>query len=198
MSQCSISHCIHHLLTYISIRDEINIHVAANRLFEITPPIPGDPIERTMLVSAGIYSLLQGPWENRSIGRRAGRLRADLEVFVKGQVITVSLTPYQHKTAFMGLLDRPEDEVWDIRSRDPNPGLRLFGRFAEIEVFIALNWRPRSVKWLNQKPLGNSRSIDWHLEILECQQAWSKLFPNHTPISGVQIDDYISERAISI
>ena len=54
----------------------------------------------------------------------------------------------------MGLLAPREDAFWDIRSRDPRPGLRVIGHFAETDVFVALVWRPRSVVFEGRLPLG--------------------------------------------
>ena len=109
--------------------------------------------------------------------RRAGRLRADLERFIKGQQIGLCLIPYQAATAYMGRLDRPKDEVWDIRSVDPSPGLRVFGRFAEVGLFIALLWAPRSkdLHWAERKVLGKGTSLQWQFAILECQKMGSAL-----------------------
>ena len=67
------------LLTYMSIRVEINRRVAEGRLFLLEPVIEGDPVTRTMLITPEIKDLLSGPWEDESVERRVGRLRADLE-----------------------------------------------------------------------------------------------------------------------
>ncbi len=182
----------------MSIRIEIARAVGDGRLFNIKPEILSDPVERTMVVSPEIQGLLAGPWENTTMERRCGRLRADLEAFVKGDIVNLALVPYQHRAAYMGRLDRPKDEVWDIRSRDPNPGLRLFGRFAEIDVFVALNWCPRSVEWAGEAPLGDTATLNWDFAILECQERWNALFPGHDPVHAEQADEYVSSNVISL
>ena len=117
---------------------------------------------------------------------------------MKGDKIGLCLIPYEHATAYMGRLDSPEDEVWDIRSRDPNPGLRVFGRFAEIDTFVALNWDPRSVEWHSRHPLVDRDSLYWHFAIIECQNKWKALFPNDNPIHGKDIHDYVSSNVFSV
>lgn len=175
----------------MSIEPEIAKAVAAGKLFNIEPVIPGDPAVRTMVVSADINQLLEGPWESETLERRGNRLRANLEAFVKGDIIPVSLTPYEHRNAYMGRLYRPNDEVWDIRSRDPKPGLRLFGRFALPDVFIALNW-------VSRRELGDVAALKWDFAILECQERWKELFPTNEPIHGDKIHDYISTNVVLV
>jgi hypothetical protein len=183
--------CLKSLLTYMSIRDEINKRIAERRLLTLEPTIPGDPVERTMLVSSELRGLLDGPWDSEATERRAGRLRADLERFITGQQVAMCLSPSAGATAYMRRLDRPSDEVWEIRSVDPRPAIRVFGRFAEIDVFVALNWAKRRV-------LGEGTSLQWHLAIIERQQMWGKLFPECEPIHGDSIRDYVSANAFLV
>jgi hypothetical protein len=182
----------------MSIRDVINSRLAERALFLLEPVMPDDPVQRTMLISPEVRHLLSGPWGTDSDARRANRLRADLERFITGQLVGLCLTPYQARTAYMGRLDRPEDEVWDIRSVDPSPGLRVFGRFAERDVFIALSWRPRSEDWASRKALRSGKSLEWHFVILECHAHWKRLFPGYQPVRGESISDYVSENAFLI
>ena len=151
-----------------------------------------------MVVSSKIQALLDGPWSCDWLERRAGGLRADLEMFVRGQVLSVSMTPYKHKKAYMGLLDPPERGFWDIRSRDPNPALRVFGHFADVNLFVALVWHPRSVEVDGRPPLGSAQDLSWEFAKLECEEAWRDLFPNHAPRIREKISDLISEDAILV
>ncbi len=182
----------------MSIRDEINRRLAEGALFLLQPVIAGDPVHRTMLISPEIGHFLSGPWDTVSEERRANRLRADLERFITGQFIGLCLTPYQAKTAYMGRLDRPEDEVWDIRSVDPSPALRVFGRFADTDVFTALLWQPRSADWARRKALGHRKSLEWQFAILECQKRWGHLFPGYDPLRGSDVRDYVSANAFLV
>src|SRR5689334_23804797 len=113
----------------MSIRKVIRERLAERRLFELSPSMPSDRHERTMYLSEQVNALIEGPWDGQKWANRCMRLRGNLDEFLKGDELTVSLEPYNHDTAYMGRLDRPIDEVWDIRSRDPSPGMRVLGRF---------------------------------------------------------------------
>ena len=182
----------------MSIHAEIAAHIAAGRLYPIRPVIPSDPVERTLVVAEDVNQLIEGPWENTAMERRANRLRADLEAFVKGDVIGISLIPFEHKAAYMGRLDKPEHEVWDIRSRDPKPSLRVLGRFGETDLFVGLVWRPRSVGWGKRKSLGEATSFEWEFAKLECEETWERLFPGRAPKHGADLHDYISDKAFLV
>jgi hypothetical protein len=186
------------VLTYMSIDAEIVLRIAEGRLFRLSPSIPGDPEERTVLVSREIRNLLEGPWANDAARRRCGRLRADFESIIKGEVITVSWTPYQAGHAMIGKLDA--DEVYDLRSQDPKPGLRVFFRFADRDVMVALTCGPRSVNvdWLPREPLGHRYSREWRDAIEECKAEWRKLFPAHSAHTGDSLHDYISSNAVLV
>jgi hypothetical protein len=113
-----------------------------------------------MFISEEIKALLDGPWNNQDLRYRAGLLKADLEEFVKGSEILVCLEPFAAKAAYIGRLAPVEDGIWDIRSRDPSPALRVIGLFAETDVFVALRWAPRSrrIEWTAKPPLGRRDS----------------------------------------
>lgn len=179
----------------MSIRDLIRFWIDDGRLFELKPVLDSDPIQRTLIVSKEILSLLEGPWIDEAWAQRCGELRATLEAYIRGQRIGICLKPYKGASAYMARLDRPEDEVWDIRSIDPNPALRLFGRFAETDLFVALIWSPRSVEVpaSQRPPLGPRNSIEWRNAILECKAEWNKLFPSYAPLHGSQTHEYIKD-----
>lgn len=186
--------CTTHVLTYMSIRDSISDRIAAGDLFPVEPAMPDDPVRRSMVVSLEIRQLLNGPWWSRGMARRCNELRADLEAFVKGDVIAVCLVPRRARAAYMARLDRPVDEVWDIRSRDPRPALRVLGRFADRDLFVALTCASRSkdVAWLPRAPLGNGYSREWRDAIVECKAVWRQLLHPYEPIHGDYVHDYLS------
>jgi hypothetical protein len=181
----------------MSIRDEINARLIEQppRLFPLERSLKSDPESRSMLISEELKSLLDGPWEHSELRYRAGRLRADLEEFIKGEEITVCLKPFAAKTAYMGRLAPVTDGLWDIRSRDPSPALRVVGLFAETDLFVALRWAPRSrsVKWTAKPPLGPRDSREWRDMTVQCKTDWKNLFHSFLPITGECVNDYISE-----
>ena len=125
-----------------------------------------------MILSEEVNALIVGPWPDQKWANRCQRLRANLEEFIKGETLTVALTPYEHACAYMGRLDRPIDEVWDIRSRDPKPGMRVLGRFSERNTFVALHW------WL-RKDFTDRR--EWRFAVNETKGRWNRLLAPHEP-----------------
>lgn len=138
-----------------------------------------------MLVSPAIHGLVLGPWKDADEEIRWSRLRADLDSFVEGRLIVVG------RNGYMKLLDPRREEVWEIRSRSPKPSLRLFGRFAARDVFVALTWSARA-------PLAGKGSLPWRDAIRACKAEWRKLFPTYQPLSGSDIHDYIADEVIEV
>jgi len=104
--------------------------MAEGRLFLMPPAIRRVVVVRPMLVSQEVKDLVLGPWDDPDWAIRCGLLRADLDRFISGARITVAARPYQARNAYLAQLDQPRDEAWEIRSRDPEPSIRVFGRFA--------------------------------------------------------------------
>jgi hypothetical protein len=122
----------------MSIRDEIRECLDDGRLRLLSPTLPHDPVVRYVFASEEIAELVEGPWPDKGWEVRCARLRMDFDVFIRGDVIAVAEQCSKNKTAYMARLFPGCDEVWEIRSRDPSPSLRVFGRFSELDVFIAL------------------------------------------------------------
>ena len=172
-------------LTYMSIRDEIRARVSEGRLVLLSPALPGATIVRTMYVSPEVRSLLVGPWADPAHEERCGRLRADLDMFIEGRLISVARDSRRGRKAYMARLEPARDEVWEIRSRDPSPGIRVLGRFSEVDAFVALTWGERST-------LGKASSLEWRRAIEGCKADWRALFPTYPAHSGAEVHDYLS------
>lgn len=170
----------------MSIRDEISSRCDERRLWGLEEAIPSPLASRTVFVSHSLNNLVLGPWSDTKIEYRAGRLRANFDMFISGLVISVGQHPYRKKkSAFMSPLDPPSDEVWEIRSRDPKPGIRVFGRFSEKDVFVALTWGYR-------EDLGGPKSKEWRDAREQCKAEWRRLFHPYGPHVGNTPHDYIS------
>lgn len=170
----------------MSISLEIRVQVAAGRLHPVVPWMRRDPgVEpRQMFVSNDIQELLNGPWHSEEWESRCGALRADLDRFVLGGMIPVAAHPLtKGKTAYIRQLSKRYDEVWEIRSRDPRPALRVFGRFAQVDTFIALT------AWYRED-LGGRESRAWRDAIVECKTRWTNLFPAYQPVSAEEGNKY--------
>jgi hypothetical protein len=172
------------VLTYMSIRDNINAHIAAGRLFYLPPQFASTRAIRTMIVAPDLFSNLQpSAWPNNKTGERLGRLRADLDRFTANDRISIALFPQNKpKTTYMARIEPVSNEVWDIRSADPNPGTRVLGRFSEKDTFVALVWDFHE----------NLKGAAWGRLGDRCLNEWANLFPNYAPHKGSSASDYIS------
>ena len=184
-------------LIYMSTRDEINARIEEGRLFRLKPLNEKDIKRRTVLMSQEINQLVTGAWLDGPMGARCARLRGDLENLITAEDITVCWEPFKGRTEQIGRLAPVQDEVWDLRSQE-KPGLRVFFRFAEKDVFVALTCAPRSVSvsWLSRLPLLDRHSREWREAIVECRTQWRQLSPAHRPITGSSADEYLTGAAI--
>jgi len=172
----------------MSIRDEVNGLCEQGRLFRLRPIFldPGLRERREIYVSEEVNARFSGPWDDPSVEIRCGRAQADLEAFVSRDPIVVARDPRRAGASYMSRLIPPRDEVWDIRSYDPTPGIRVLGRFAEKDVFIALTWEVRRL-------LNDFDSPEWRTAIRRCATAWINLFHVYEPLRGDYFADYISD-----
>ena len=98
----------------------------------------------------------------------------------------------------MGLLDPMSDGIWEIRSRDPSPALRVFGKFPCKDVFVGLNWEPRSVGWGDKKALGDGMSLEFQFAMIEANKLWDQSLPGTKPITSGNIYDCVSEKVFLV
>ena len=171
----------------MSIRDEIRARIDEGRLFHLPHSLPGASTARTLFVSEEVRRVVVGPWSHDTEGLRFGELRAHLDVFTEGSLISIALDPFKKpKAAYLAAIDPTADGVWDIRSLDPSPAIRVLGCFAETNVFVALVWDYR-------KNLGGPHSKEWRDLRERCKAEWRKLIPTYPPLIAENVDEYISE-----
>lgn len=166
--------------------DELRDRVKDGSLFFVPPlDLEGEILVRKLYVSPAIYKLLEGPWSTFEWETRCTELYADLHTFVAGHWIAGRMPPSKSTEAFIALLDPQSAEVWEIRSIDALPQLRIFGRFAGVDCFVALTWHCRP-------ELGDDPKV-WAVAIAECQREWARLL-SYEPHTGEDIYDYISSK----
>ena len=182
------------VLTYMSIREWIEALIEAGRLFELELP-EGEDIERPMFVGPEVQQLIDGPWLNAAAEARGGELLANLQFIAAGSEIPICVIPFKAKDATMGLLNPIADGVWDIRRQKPSPGMRVVGRFAQQDMFLALisASRSKSVEYLSRGPLGDRDSPEWQKVISETRSLWQSLMPMWPPVTGDDPSAYFSD-----
>jgi hypothetical protein len=85
----------------------------------------------------------------------------------------------------MARLAQPSEEVWEIRVLDTNPQLRLFGRFADRNMFVVLIG-PIQREYLETE-------ADFEQAKRDCKAEWIRLFGvSNPPLQGNDAHDYIS------
>lgn len=167
-------------LSYMLIGNAIKAAEAGNRLIRAKPVTPWAGEPRVFLMCKPLSDAINDGRmeENESVMRRWAQLEADISHFIEGGFINSSL---------MKQLDPPKHEVWELISRNPSPGLRVFGRFAQPDVFVGTHVKHR-------KCLGDKRSMKWEFAKLDCEQYWLDAGLT-TPFSGTKYEDYITENA---
>ncbi len=150
-------------------------------------PASGDPMVRIICLSENLASQVFGPWLDMNEAVRWTSLRADLDSFVEGRkVIAVAGHPFKGgKKSDFKRLYKARDEVWEFRSRNPRPGIRIFGRFAAKDIFVAFGWAERP-------DLGGPQSRAWRDAMVRCKTDWRNLFPAYDPFTGSNLYGNIS------
>jgi hypothetical protein len=160
-------------------------------------PFGDDPNGRTVLLSTEMEELLSREMEEGEEANRRSRLVASMQHIVAGRRLVVCMTPFEARKAHLGRLCPIEDSVWDIRCQD-SPALRVFCRFLERDVLLAATCRPRSasLNWLGWLSLGDRNSKEWKRGIDATKREWDRLFPTYVPVSGEDLDAYLSNATL--
>ncbi len=175
----------------MSIHGRLAVAVSNGLLIEFEPVITQESTKRSLFATPEVHRLVIGPWNDEAEEKRCGKLMADFERFVLGRHISVNWDKHSKNAmdSFMARLHPYEHEVWQIRSRVPSPGIRIFGRFAYRDCFIAFSWRYRREL--------NGKNSPEYLEVMRsCQAQWSNIFASYDAFTGDRIDDYISKKYI--
>ena len=187
-------------MTYMSIRELWQKRIQDKELFRLEFLIAGRSEKRTVLLSPELNRLISPPWPDTKMGIRCARLRAEMEDIRGRRTLVVCWAPAGRGRDYhqIGRLEPPEDDLFDIRSVEPHPALRILFHFAERDVLVTHLCSPRlvPVHWLDRVPLLDRRSKAWRKAIAESKANWSVLFPRYSPTLGTQIDDYLSNAVL--
>lgn len=77
-------------------------------------------------------------------------------------------------------------EVWEFKAGKGSSQFRVFGRFAEVNVFVVLTGPSDRTK------------VNYSREMVRCQEIWRHLFGVQAPLYGRQEDDYIRPKAVAV
>jgi hypothetical protein len=156
---------------------------AEGRLHVLLPRDPGATARRVILMRDALWQEMRfGPWGSARERERWIQLEAKLSVFIEGGLIV---------PGYLKCLDPCQDGVWEVRARKPKPSLRVFGRFARVDVLVLTHAMPRSA-------LSDPDDTDFPREIRNCKIYWRQLFHPfpEEPVSGTSIHDFISDNAL--
>ncbi|MCC0013849.1 MAG: hypothetical protein H6881_08230 [Rhodobiaceae bacterium] len=125
---------------------------------------------------------------DEALEHRTSQLYQTFDTFISGNLVTVG---GRHDDSFMKLLEPEDEQVWEIRSISPKPSIRVFGRFAEPDVFVATNKGFRA-------DLGGFGSVGFKRAMTTCLQEWRKCFQNWPAFTGRHFNDYITSGAVDL
>ena len=187
-------------LTYMSIGHEIQQRCLEGRLVRLSGGLPGRPEIRAIYVVPDIATQLSDASEGRlppAQEEQWTQVAQSLAWFIEGRLVVVPKEDRYSGNAFMLRLRRlarrwaaPPREVWEIRIKDPKPGMRLLGRFAAYDQFIALSRYDRMELGDPWKTWEGKKA--WWAAAVQCKALWSNLFNGYQPLTGAYPDDYLS------
>lgn len=177
----------------MSIRALIQQHIDDGRMVLWESEMRGDAAGRTLLLTRQIAEELESAnWDDPALAQRYGLLQLDFSRFSRGDTIAVAMSPYEKGgNAFLARIDPVEYGMWSMRSKPPSPTIRVIGGFAEVDVFVALDSRPREM-------LDGPGGRKWAAFREDALARWADLFPGYHPATGTRIEDFVSEETYAV
>lgn len=148
----------------MSIKEQISILKGDNRLISVMPLVKSDRSIRQLLLVEDLYKEIYEEKEEIVDVETFANLIADLEVFVTSETIDPN---------YLWCLKPKKNGVWEIKSKRPCPQIRIFGVFADKDIFIGTHLESRD-------DLGSIGSQQWKIAIRTTISIWDKLFPGFT------------------
>lgn len=177
----------------MSIAAIMGMRVTDGTLLPYHAPGPG-PDRRFLLLSARLAQEISDP---RSAIGYFGQKRHVVELFdlwVLGRGIHVRMRG-RSSAASLALLRPPPPEIWEMRITTPQPQIRVFGRFAAPDMFIALLARNRDRLGAAREARG-SRGAGWQEAMYGCEAEWNRIFGGEEPFRGQCASGYVTSNAI--
>lgn len=165
----------------MSISDCIQECIDGGELLELLPFITGAVCLRRVLVNHDVLNFLTTQRRIPQIlAKKAIDARVALDSFTRGAELTVAMDPFDKPPETELARNKDvQDAVWDFRIRDPRPQVRIFGRFATKDTFVALHFAGRD-------------NLNFPRAVKNTVQQWIDLFGDLEPVTGDNIDDYLS------
>jgi hypothetical protein len=113
------------------------------------------------------------------------RLQALFDRFISGEFISIGLEPPIMATDIKRL-SPASAEVWEFKVGRRRSQLRVFGRFAALNTFVALTG-----------PVDRTQ-LHYEREILRCREEWRRLFDDEPPLHGKNEYGYVSPNGLSL
>lgn len=168
---------------------------------------PVTPQSREIYATKEIAERLTiGPWEDQAQEERWGYVAADIAKIITGRPVNVRKLGRRHDkrnapadlvrlslparaAAVRGLASswkKGRREVWEIRSVDRLPQIRILGRFAWKNSFIALEWYERQ----------DLPEDDWRDAMIRTVTRWRNLFADYPAHEGTYPHGYLDNANI--
>jgi hypothetical protein len=168
----------------MSIRTEIKARQLDGRLKRFTSLLPVAVEPREIYLAREVSDAFGEVGITNYEAWLFGLAQARFEQFINGDEFVCRIPPSRkspRKTELpLAMLEPVEDQVWEFRIGK----LRIFGRFADKDVFVATNWGLRQI-------LDTDRQ-KWRFAIQSCRSEWTRLFPAFNPLVGDDLHDYLT------
>jgi hypothetical protein len=150
-------------------------------LVVLKPFLKSTEMVRYVIATKEVNDEICGPWDTRELEIRYSRVRTVIDAFIGGLRIAARWPPSKSIKANLALLDPADEQVWEFRSPRPG-GIRVFGRFANINVFVALGTELRE-----------EIDDDFTREKEACKRAWRRFYPSYDPLNGQDLADFLTD-----
>ncbi|WP_158665335.1 hypothetical protein [Sinorhizobium fredii] len=147
----------------------------------LVPARPSYLVQRHIFLGKEVQQFVDGDGVDGRFARLSGRTLSVLERISNGSYVTFGMDPHdKDASCTIARVDPVLLGIVDVRIRDPQPAIRVFGGFAEPDILVLLKWMPRA-------------GLDFRAAAQLCRQEWDSLFPGHPPIYGEKVEDYVSK-----